>query len=99
MTGPIPAYINGMITMTAVQLHNNRFTGRIPGRPKSAQNSHCPWERSRPQLAMPHAALQNSRLKLTLSAPFCAGTLPPDWGKQGFLVNNTYNATQAMEKL
>ena len=28
--------------------------------------------------------------------PLVAGTLPGDWGKQGFYVNGGYNATQAL---
>jgi hypothetical protein len=27
LTGPLPSYINGFITMSVVELHNNRFTG------------------------------------------------------------------------
>lgn len=30
LTGPLPIYINGMITMSAVALQNNQFTGPLP---------------------------------------------------------------------
>lgn len=53
MTGALPDYINGMITMDVVRLENNMFTG----------------------------------------------TLPPDWGTQGYLFNSTLNNTQALETL
>lgn len=32
-------------------------------------------------------------------APISAGTLPPDWGTQGYYWNSTFNATQALEYL
>ncbi|KAI3425130.1 hypothetical protein D9Q98_008902 [Chlorella vulgaris] len=53
MTGPLPSYVNGMITMSIVRLENNQFTG----------------------------------------------TLPPDWGSQGYYWNSSYNSTQALEYL
>lgn len=52
-SGQLPSYVNGMITMSVAEMHNNRFTG----------------------------------------------TLPAQWGTQGYWWNSTLNNTQALEYL
>lgn len=59
-----------------------------------------------PSLHRPHSGplpdFWNGLVVLTLvniEANQFTGTVPPDWGRQGYYVNNTYNDTQAIQYL
>ena len=77
--------------MLFVGLQNNRFVGERCCSPTELGGRPLPllYPPTHPHTHTPPCA----------PPPLAAGTLPPDWGKQGYIIDNVYNATQALESL
>ena len=106
LTGTLPLYINGIITMSMVALQNNKFTGGParagwvhPGAAGAAGSAQRHRRFTPPWGVMSAAAAERHGALRCGARPPAAGKLPPDWGMQVFLVDNTVNSTQALEKL